>query len=430
MNNQTVYWLWIQQAIGYSSNRISKILEHYTFAEEFYRSSFEDKLACGCFGKGDLSALKNLSLDKAAAIIKRCERCNIDIVTIGDIYYPDRLKNIPDPPVALFVKGDASVLSDDLSIAMVGTRSATPYGRKTAFDFAYNLSKNGVTIISGGALGIDTCSHRGALQAGGKTICVLGCGLEYGYLRDNEPMRREIAKNGAVVSEYPPDMPASRFTFPCRNRIISGLAKGVLVVEAGERSGSLITANLALEQNRDVFAVPGNAAKSVSFGTDRLIEDGAKSCTSAYDILEEYNKRYVSDKMCPPPVVKIEPLTLFESEENQSVDINRKDNKISKSNKEKNKKKSGNGKSGKEIDKDKDKDSWSEPIPKLSDDELCDLSENAKIIIRLFDENEIHIDTITEKAGLPIGAVHSAVTELEMFDFIESLQGRRYKLRK
>lgn len=424
MNNQTIYWLWIQQAIGYSSNRISQILERYTFAEDFYRASFEDKLACGYFGRGDLSALKNLSLDKASAVIKRCEQCNIDVVTIGDINYPERLKNISDPPAALFVRGNTSVLSDDLSVAMVGTRSASPYGRKNAFDFAYNLARNGVTVVSGGALGIDTCSHRGALQAGGKTVCVLGCGLEYNYLRDNEPMRKEIAKYGAVVSEYPPDMPASKFTFPRRNRIISGLAKGVIVVEAGERSGSLITANLALEQNRDVFAVPGNAKNSVSFGTDKLIADGAMSCTSAYDILAEYNKRYVSDKMCSPPV-KSEPITLFDFEENQTHITEKKAKKISK---KKEKKKSNSDKLTEEKKFEEDKEKQDGALHKITDEELCDLSDNAKTVIRLFDESEIHIDTITEKSGLPIGAVHSAVTELEMFDFIESLQGRRYKL--
>lgn len=422
MNNQTVYWLWIQQQIGYASNKISSILSKYTFAEDFYRASLEDKLSCGCFKPADKSRLLELSLDTASAVMTLCKKRNINIITIGDADYPERLRQIPSPPVALYIKGNTHVLSDDLSIAIVGTRNATPYGRNNAFDFGYNLAKNGVTVVSGGALGIDTASHQGALQAGGKTVCVLGCGIDYGYLRENEPMRNEIAHYGAVVSEYPPDYPASRFTFPQRNRIISGLARGVLVVEAGMRSGSLITANIALEQNRDVFAIPGNIRSDVSFGTNRLIKDGAKPVTEVADILEEYiginNDVYFEETQ--------DILTPFNYnvEENlrgkRSKNSSKRDSKTSTVEEEK----EINTKTIKqaEIDKNTEK-----TLPQMTDEDFSDLSKNARKILTLFDENEIHIDTITEKSGLSVGAVHSAMTELEMNDLIESLQGRMYK---
>lgn len=420
MNNQTVYWLWIQQLIGYASNKISAILEKYTFAEDFYRASLNDKLSCGCFKLADKAKLSDLSLRTAADIMKRCEACKIDIITIGDVDYPERLANIPSPPVVLFVKGNKQVLSDELSIAIVGTRSATPYGRKNAFDFGYNLSKNNVTVISGGAVGVDTASHKGALRAKGKTVCVLGCGIEYGYLRENLPMRNEITLKGAVVSEYPPDYPASRFTFPQRNRIISGLAKGVLVVEAGERSGSLITANIALDQNHDVFAIPGNISSDVSFGTNRLIKEGAKPVTEVADILEEY--------------IGINDDVYFEaSQENLSL-FNYEEEKINKAKKEKNNTTAASmtakSKEKKEINnvKKNEEAEAESSLPQMTDEDFSELSENARKIICLFDENEIHIDTITEKSGLSVSEVHSAMTELEMNDCIESLQGRMYKL--
>lgn len=414
MNNQTVYWVWLQLALGYANNKILSVISQYTFAEDFYRAPLTDKLSCGCFTIKDRKALADLSLDEAFAIIDRCKRCGVDIVTMGDADYPEMLSEISAPPVVLYVKGDTGLLNDNVSIAIVGTRSATAYGQRTAFDFGYNLAKNKAVVVSGGAMGVDSFAHRGAVQAGGKTICVLGCGIEYNYLMKNKDMRDAIADKGLLMSEYPPDYPPTRFTFPARNRIISGLAKGVLVVEAGERSGSLITANLALEQNRDVFAVPGNIGSSVSFGTNRLIKMGAKPVTDVTDILCEY--------------MEGESFIQENSPKNMSVPFEKyKDNFKEKKNNVSTVKQKGVDNSSQQLTLTVEKEAANRG--KISEDTIKDLSSEARKIIELFfKEKKLHIDSITEQTGFSVSTVQAAVTELEMNDFISSLQGRMYEL--
>lgn len=436
MNNQTIYWVWLQQALGYGSNKISSVMEKYTFAEDFYCASLDDKLHCGGFRKSDVRLLSDLSLANAAAVIKRCNKSGIEIVTIGDADYPELLMNISAPPIALYVKGDISLLSSDLAIAMVGTRNATPYGKRAAFNFGLELAKRGITVVSGGAVGIDSYSHRGALQAGGKTVCVLGCGIEYDYLKKNEELRNNIAKTGALVSEYPPDYPASRFTFPQRNRIISGLAKGVLVVEAGVKSGSLITANLALEQNRDVFAVPGDISSDVSYGTNRLIKAGAKPVTEIADILEEYygiTDNEIKNVLRPKSASYNGYISLFDCVEGNNPDNKaeeKKENKVKENTVKENKVKENKHKeSTKDVNTcDEKTKAKEEKLPILSDEDFSELSENAQRVLRLFKDEKIHIDTVTEQTGLSVGAVNAAITELEMSDCIISLEGRMYKL--
>jgi DNA processing protein len=212
----------------------------------------------------------------------------INVYTIHDSEYPENLKNIYDPPPVLYVKGGIKE-EDGLAIGIVGSRKATDYGLKAAERIAYRLAEVGITIVSGMALGIDSAAHRGALHAKGRTIAVCGCGLKYTYPVSNYNLGVEIAGNGAMVSEYPFDTPANPYQFPARNRIISGMSLGVIIVEAGERSGSLITADYALEQGREVFAVPGNISSPNSIGTNALIKSGAKLVSSIEDILEELN---------------------------------------------------------------------------------------------------------------------------------------------
>jgi DNA processing protein len=207
-------------------------------------------------------------------------------VAISDKEYPRALKTIFRPPPQLFVKGEI-LPRDKNAIAIVGTRRATPYGLGQCEKLAYDLALRGVTIVSGMATGIDTAAHIGALKAGGRTIAVLGSGHNDIYPPENKKLYEKIAKNGAVVSELEPDTPPSPLTFPKRNRIISGMSKGVVVVEAPRRSGALITANFAVEQNREVFAMPGNVNSTRSNGTNALIKEGAKLVENAGDILEE-----------------------------------------------------------------------------------------------------------------------------------------------
>ncbi len=217
---------------------------------------------------------------------KQFQSNNFRLICIGDDDYPANLAKVPDPPAVLFSTG-ALMARDLVSIAVVGSRLASPAGIIFTQALASDLALSGVTVVSGLAVGIDSAAHRGALKAGGRTLAVLGCGLDVNYPATNADLRRAIALDGTVLTEFPPGTPPSSGNFPSRNRIISGLALGVVVVEAAERSGSLITARFALEQGREVFAVPGTARSLRSKGTHRLLKQGAKLVEGVEDILEE-----------------------------------------------------------------------------------------------------------------------------------------------
>lgn len=204
-----------------------------------------------------------------------------------DSQYPALLKQIHDPPASLWVQGDGDVFSRGQCLAIVGARACTPYGEKIAFNLAKELAQVGVTIVSGLAQGIDSAAHQGALAGGGKTIAVLGHGIDCRVSREKKNLWDKIVKDGAIISEFEPTEPGSHWSYPKRNRIISGLSYGVLVVEASFKSGSLITAHMALQQGREVFAVPGNVTSPLSAGTHHLIQNGAKLVTAIKDILEE-----------------------------------------------------------------------------------------------------------------------------------------------
>jgi len=223
---------------------------------------------------------------RAALEFDKCIRLDIDLITWDDARYPDLLRTIPTPPMVLYVKGSLSTLKAP-ALGMVGSRAATDYGKEVAHRFARSLARQGFVIISGLALGIDAAAHEGAIAANGKTVGVLGCGLDREYPPENKELARAIAASGALISEYPLGTPPDSFRFPARNRIISGLALGVLVVEASKRSGSLITAQHALDQGREVFAVPGRVDSIKSVGTHWLLQQGAKLTHSIADIIEE-----------------------------------------------------------------------------------------------------------------------------------------------
>lgn len=208
-------------------------------------------------------------------------------ITPEDPRYPPLLKEIASPPSCLWGEGEPEVLSSDRCLAIVGARECTSYGEGVALEMARDLAGEGVVVVSGLAYGIDTAAHRGALQGGGKTIAVLGNGIDKTYPSRNRDLRKSIEANGAVISEFEPGTEAAPWTFPRRNRIISGLCQGVVVVEAGQKSGSLITAEFARQQGREVFAVPGAIHSPMSCGTHRLIQKGAKLVTGAADVLED-----------------------------------------------------------------------------------------------------------------------------------------------
>lgn len=270
------------------SIRLNKLLEFFGKPENILKAS-ADKLNA-VSGIGDKIARKIVSLKKED-IDKECslaKKLGLEILTPENEGYPQNLKNIPDPPIILYVKGELKE-EDKFSIAIVGSRRASFYGLSCAEKFAADLAAQGFTIVSGMARGIDTASHRGALKQGGRTIAVIGSGFNHIYPPENKKLAEEISRCGAVISEFPIETRPLPENFPRRNRVISGLSLGVLVVEAARNSGALITADFALEQGREVFSLPGKVDSGNSFGTNGLIQQGAKLVSCLDDILEEFN---------------------------------------------------------------------------------------------------------------------------------------------
>jgi DNA processing protein len=242
------------------------------------------------------AAARDLSKIRAAM-----EEFAIRLLLLDDDEYPASLRAIDDPPPVLFVRGTIEA-RDEVAVAIVGTRHATEYGRGLAHNFARDLAARGVTVVSGLARGIDTAAHRGALESGGRTFAVCGCGLDVSYPSENKKLMEEISQNGATFSEFAPTVHPEAWHFPARNRIISGLSAGTIVVEAAERSGALITADFALEQSREVFAIPGNIHKGQSKGCHALIKQGATLVESVEDVIGALNNRalpFVPEKQKP-----------------------------------------------------------------------------------------------------------------------------------
>ncbi|MBQ3330341.1 MAG: DNA-processing protein DprA [Ruminococcus sp.] len=368
MTNATKYFIRLSLALGNSTPKCKALLSIYPNIADFFNGGEREWRLSGVLNAKDIAALENTPPEKAYEVIARCNELGISIISLDDPGYPEKLRDIYDPPAVLYMKGHMPDFERHLSIAVVGTRNATAYGKKTSYILAGSLAKVGVTVISGGALGVDSISHTAALEAGGVTVCVLGCGINYPYLMSNARLRKAIAEHGALMSEYPPDHPPGKYTFPERNRIISGLSDGVLVVEAGEKSGSLITARTALEQNRDVFAVMGNITSPYSQGTNALIKDGAVPVTDYTDIISYY------------------PQFSLEGEPDELV----------------------------------------QEIPVHKTDVVLD--DDVMKVYHAVTAEPVHIDTITAAAGLPVSDVLCALTELELEGLIEADKGRMYRI--
>ena len=275
-----------------------RLIEEFGDVNSIFRSAPKDLIKIKRLPKTLHAELKSgVLLEKADEEIAKATGNNVEIVSILDSRYPEELKTIYDAPMVLYVKGVLPVKGVP-AVSIVGSRKASIYGIRMAKNIAAGLSKAGVIVVSGMALGIDSAAHEGALSEDGATIAVLGGGLSRIYPPQNRKMADRIAKKGAILSEYPMEMSPKPEYFPMRNRIISGLSRAVLVVEAGEKSGALITADSALEQGRDVFAVPGNADSERSYGTNTLLKQGAKLVTSALDILEELKITEIGRASC------------------------------------------------------------------------------------------------------------------------------------
>ncbi|MEE0968932.1 MAG: DNA-processing protein DprA [Clostridia bacterium] len=287
----TVYWIWLASRLGAASRRLPYLLDRYSSPYDIYRAE-DEELERLDLSPRLINGLRNKDMKEAYAILDYCASHNIGILTYSGEFYPDKLRSIADPPAVLYFKGKLPNTNDFVSIAMVGTRKMSEYGKRSAYKIAYELASAGVTVVSGMALGIDSVAACGAICGGGKTIAVLGSGVDVVYPKQHAKLYDIIIENGAVISEYPPTARPEAKHFPQRNRIISGLSNGTLIVECAAKSGALITAERAIEQGKDVFALPGNLDNKNSAGTNRLIGDGATIITCTEDILRSYEFYY------------------------------------------------------------------------------------------------------------------------------------------
>lgn len=282
------YWIWLS-ALRLAPKTKRALMEHFhSDPERMYYATEAEILGVHGISKADGSFLKRRELDTAMQILSRCESQGISILTQQDAAYPNRLRNIYDPPVVLYVKGRLPIVDEEAAVAVIGTRNASPYGLKMARKFGYDLAKQGGLVISGLTRGIDRVAAEGALYADAKVIGVLGTNHEEAI----GGIYEEVASRGALVSEYPPGIRTMRENFRYRNRITSGLSVGVLVVEAPKDSNCLRFANEALEQGKDVFALPGNVDAENCAGSNELLKEGARPVTTAWDILSEYHPLY------------------------------------------------------------------------------------------------------------------------------------------
>lgn len=282
-----VHWLWLAIRPNISDREKLALLQHFQDAEDIY---FERKFET--LPETARASLLDKDLTVAEKILAACEEKGIRICALPDAAYPKKLKNIADPPLVLYYKGNLPDMDSVPTVALVGTRKASAYGLNTANRMGYQMAMCGATVISGLASGIDGAGAVGALTAGGTVVGVLGCGADVVYPARNKRLYEDVRQKGCLLTEFPPGTPPYKWNFPKRNRIISGLSNGVLVVEAPERSGSLITARAAAEQGRDVFAVPGNIDMPTFTGSNALLREGAAMATCGWDVLESYAGLY------------------------------------------------------------------------------------------------------------------------------------------
>ncbi|MBE6963830.1 MAG: DNA-protecting protein DprA [Ruminococcaceae bacterium] len=382
------FWLWLTTLPGLTNQTRLALLRHFGSPEDiFYAEPGEILLTEGII-REQAERLQDHRLDAAERILADCTRLGQQILTIQDAAYPGRLKNIYDPPCLLYWKGRLPAFDEEAAVAVVGTRNCTPYGIACAEKLGYGLTRGGAVVVTGLAKGIDAAATRGALRAGGVTVAVVGNGLDVHYPYESRYLYEDVAAAGVLISEYPPGTEAMGRHFPVRNRILSGLSLATLVVEAPEQSGALITAEAALEQGRDVFAVPGPIDAPDSVGCNRLIRDGAGLVSEPWDILREYEARF-PEKLCRSESGSRPEVVGYQTVEKQEAKAVPPSLSLSKE---------GTG---------------------LTDDQIT--------LLRALDAGEpMQVDDLIEQTGIPTRRVLSALTLLELENYVEQHTGKRY----
>lgn len=285
--SEVIYWLWLSLKLNNQNTVFQGLLDEFSFsAYRIYKADEEKLRSSKTIKDNHVRALLDKNIDDAVTIYNYCRANGVGILTYGDEGYPESLKVMKDPPMILYYLGNLPDFDRKVCISVVGTRKMTEYGMRSCYKIAYELASAGAIVISGMALGIDSVAHAGAIGGRGKTVAVLGCGIDVIYPKQHRKLRQYICKDGAVITAYHPGTPANKHNFPQRNAIISALGDSTLIVEAPMRSGALITADCAVEQSRTVYALPGSIEEPMSEGPNYLIKNGATAITSARDILK------------------------------------------------------------------------------------------------------------------------------------------------
>lgn len=411
-------WIWITQVLGYNTPKVRRIYELYSDINDFYNGGEREWRFCGIFSQNDISKLRNTDISAADKIISRCNDLKYSVLAIDDEKYPQCLRDIECPPAVIYVSGKLPDVDNRLTIGIVGTRRATKYGIDNSYKFGYALSKYGVATVSGGALGVDCASHRGSLAADGVTICVRGCGINASYLSENAGMRNAITQKGAVISEYPPDETPRTYYFPARNRIIAALSDGVLIIESGIKSGSLITANLAGEMGKKVYALLGNNNPQNEGSNERIKDGTAIPVTDFMDILTSFDNLYAtSDK------IDFNNLSL---EDIEAVPVKGMSNLKKKKLKNNLTSTISYEKNNKKIYCETENDNSTNEIKHK---ENLNLNTTAQSVYDYIGNEPVHIDKIAADLNIPVFKVLASLTILEMKGLIQALQGRRYILK-
>lgn len=402
-----LHWLWLTTRSGLGARSTLALLRHFEDPEAVYFAEADEyKLVEGLDSRA-IPALQDKQTDNASQILERCYNADIHLLTLQDAAYPERLRQIPDPPAVLYYRGILPDLGGEPVIGVVGTRSASPYGLITAKRMGYQLARCGAVVASGVANGIDSMGMLGALTAGRPVVGVLGCGADVVYPKNNASLYNDVISRGCLLTEFPPGTPPEGKNFPRRNRIISGVSCGVLVVEAPERSGALITAQFALDQGRDVFAVPGNIDVASSAGSNALLRQGAVMVQSGWDVMQEYTGRY-PDKILPyqggrsiTPAPHELKLHAAEQPVSQTSEIPAQTEKSIDNAEKKPYSDDGTGTEG--------------------------LSEDEAAILKLLGTERRHADEIIAGTGLPAARVLASLTLLEVKQVLRRLPGKFYE---
>ena len=308
------YLMWLSRAEGFGFKKVNQLLEHFGSGEAVWYAEPSELRQASCLSEKQAEVLvSSRDEDQLNDWIIELEEKEIEFYSYWHPRYPRLLKAIADPPLGIYVRGELPD-SDIDTVAIIGARKCSRYGAAVAYEIAKDLGRTNVVVVSGMARGIDSEGHRGILDGGGKTIAVLGCGVDICYPPENQELMERIAENGCIISEFPPGMPPVSGNFPARNRIIAGLSKMVVVVEAGKKSGTLITADLALDYGRDVFVVPGNVTSALSKGTNELIKQGCPIITEGNDILIALGIAYKEEEKVKFKIKTAENISVEEKE--------------------------------------------------------------------------------------------------------------------